>query len=111
MGRKTARDGGAVATAIAGEIEATEAALRQSDSEAAQALAGRLAAAPYAQCDGAAYRSHSMERIDISSTPIRVDQSVSGLVSWRFSPDAVRSGRCNFESEARKSLILLGKRV
>ena len=45
VGRKSVRDGGAVAKAIAGEIEATEATLRQSDSEAAHAVAGRLAAA------------------------------------------------------------------
>ena len=44
VGRKSVRDGGAVAKAIAGEIEATEATLRKSDSEAAHAVAGRLAA-------------------------------------------------------------------
>ena len=51
VGRKTARDGGAVAKLIAGEIEATEATLRQSDSEAAHAVAGRLAEARRAFLD------------------------------------------------------------
>jgi hypothetical protein len=45
VGRKTARDGGAVAKALAREIEATEAALRGCDHAAAPAVAGRLAAA------------------------------------------------------------------
>ena len=51
VGRKTLRDRGAVAKLIAGEIEATEAKLRQSDSEAAHAVAGRLAAARRAFLD------------------------------------------------------------
>jgi alkylation response protein AidB-like acyl-CoA dehydrogenase len=51
VGRKTARDGGAVAKLIAGEIEATEVTLRQSDSEAAHAVAGRLAEARRAFLD------------------------------------------------------------
>ena len=45
VGRKTARDGGAVAKALAREIEATEGALRGCDHAAAPAVAGRLAAA------------------------------------------------------------------
>ena len=45
VGRKTARDGGATAKAIAREIEATEAELLASDHEAAHAMAKRLAAA------------------------------------------------------------------
>jgi hypothetical protein len=45
VGRKTARDGGAVALAIAAQVEATEGALRCSGSEAARAMAARLAAA------------------------------------------------------------------
>jgi len=43
VGRKTVRDGGAVARAFAAEVAAVEAELRQRDSEAAQALAQRLA--------------------------------------------------------------------
>jgi 3-(methylthio)propanoyl-CoA dehydrogenase len=44
VGRKTARDGGAVARAIAGQVEATEGALRSRPSLACQTLAKRLAA-------------------------------------------------------------------
>ncbi len=42
VGRKTARDGGAVARGIAAQIEATEVALRESSSAAAQTVAARL---------------------------------------------------------------------
>ncbi|MFN3415608.1 MAG: acyl-CoA dehydrogenase [Caldimonas sp.] len=45
VGRKTARDGGQVAKAIAGQIEATEAALARRDSVAARAVLRRLKAA------------------------------------------------------------------
>jgi hypothetical protein len=51
VGRKTARDGGATAKALAREIESTEAALRASGQEVAQAVAGRLAAARKAFLD------------------------------------------------------------
>ncbi len=44
VGRKTARDGGAVARAIAGQIEATEGALRARPSAACQTMVKRLAA-------------------------------------------------------------------
>ncbi|WP_374608686.1 acyl-CoA dehydrogenase [Diaphorobacter nitroreducens] len=45
VGRKTARDGGQTAKAIASQIEATEAELRASGTADAQAVAQRLAAA------------------------------------------------------------------
>ena len=45
VGRKTMRDGGRTAKAIAAQIEATEAALAGSGSDAASAVARRLAAA------------------------------------------------------------------
>src|SRR6202171_5168770 len=45
VGRKTARDGGATAKAVAREIEATEAALLECDHPAAHAIAKRLSAA------------------------------------------------------------------
>jgi alkylation response protein AidB-like acyl-CoA dehydrogenase len=45
VGRKTMRDGGAVARAIAGQIEATETALAASGSVAARAMLKRLRAA------------------------------------------------------------------
>jgi alkylation response protein AidB-like acyl-CoA dehydrogenase len=45
VGRKTARDGGRVALAIAGRIKATEDELSARDSAACQAMARRLAAA------------------------------------------------------------------
>ena len=45
VGRKTARDGGAVARAIAGQIEATEGALRARTGGACQTMAKRLGAA------------------------------------------------------------------
>jgi len=45
VGRKTARDGGQVAKAIAKQIEATEAALARRDSVAAKAMHKRLSAA------------------------------------------------------------------
>ena len=51
VGRKTARDGGATAKAMAREIEATEAALRDSNDAAAQAMARRLTAARQAFLD------------------------------------------------------------
>jgi alkylation response protein AidB-like acyl-CoA dehydrogenase len=55
VGRKTARDGGATAKALAREIAATEAALRACDHEAAHAMAGRLAAARQAFLDAVAF--------------------------------------------------------
>ena len=45
VGRKTARDGGAVARAIAGQIEATEGALKARSSAACRTMAERLGAA------------------------------------------------------------------
>ena len=45
MGRKTARDGGAVAKAIAARIEATEGDLQKSGSDAAKAMLRHLKAA------------------------------------------------------------------
>jgi hypothetical protein len=45
VGRKTARDGGQTAKAIARQIEATEAALAKRDSAAARAFVARLGAA------------------------------------------------------------------
>jgi alkylation response protein AidB-like acyl-CoA dehydrogenase len=51
VGRKTARDGGAVARGLALQIEATEAQLRDSGSVAALAMAGRLGAARRAFLD------------------------------------------------------------
>ncbi|TSE20426.1 3-methylmercaptopropionyl-CoA dehydrogenase [Tepidimonas alkaliphilus] len=45
VGRKTARDGGAVALAVAAQVAATEQALAESGSEAAQAVRVRLQAA------------------------------------------------------------------
>jgi hypothetical protein len=51
VGRKTARDGGATAKALAREIEATETALRASSHVAAQAMAKRLTAARQAFVD------------------------------------------------------------
>ncbi len=45
VGRKTARDGGTTAKAIAAQIEKTEAALAQRDSVASRAMAKRLKAA------------------------------------------------------------------
>jgi len=51
VGRKTARDGGFIAKAIAAQIESTEKALDARSSEAAKALAKRLAAARRAFLD------------------------------------------------------------
>ncbi|MEO6291294.1 MAG: acyl-CoA dehydrogenase family protein, partial [Burkholderiaceae bacterium] len=51
VGRKTARDGGQAAKAIAGQIEVTEAALAKSGSAAAQAVAKHLTAARLAFID------------------------------------------------------------
>jgi hypothetical protein len=51
VSRKTARDGGQVARAIAGQIEATEAALKARDSVACRAMAKRLSAARQALLD------------------------------------------------------------
>ena len=51
VGRKTSRDGGRVAKAIAGQIEATEAALQRQGGEAARAMAKRLGAGRQAFLD------------------------------------------------------------
>ena len=51
VGRKTARDGGRTAVAIAGQIEQTEAALGKRDSVAARAVLKRLSAARKAFLD------------------------------------------------------------
>ncbi|MGH6626920.1 MAG: acyl-CoA dehydrogenase [Burkholderiaceae bacterium] len=51
VGRKTARDGGQTAKAIAAQIEATESQLRRRDSVAARAVAKRLQAAREAFVD------------------------------------------------------------
>ena len=51
VGRKTARDGGATARAIAGQIEVTEGALRNRSSAASQTMAKRLSAARKAFLD------------------------------------------------------------
>jgi 3-(methylthio)propanoyl-CoA dehydrogenase len=51
VGRKTSRDGGRVAKAIAAQIESTEAALLKQGGEAAKAMAKRLAAARKAFVD------------------------------------------------------------
>jgi hypothetical protein len=51
VGRKTVRDGGAVAKAVAAEIEATEDELRQCNSSDALAFAARLSAARRAFLD------------------------------------------------------------
>ena len=55
VGRKTARDGGAVARAFAAQIEATEGALRASGSAAALAMARRLAEGRQAFLDVVAF--------------------------------------------------------
>jgi alkylation response protein AidB-like acyl-CoA dehydrogenase len=51
VGRKTTRDGGQLARAVAGQIEATEALLGQHDSAAAKAVLKRLKAAREAYLD------------------------------------------------------------
>jgi 3-(methylthio)propanoyl-CoA dehydrogenase len=51
VGRKTARDGGATARALAREIEATEMALLDTDHDAAHAMAERLRVARKAMLD------------------------------------------------------------
>jgi len=51
VGRKTARDGGQTAKALAAQVQATEAALTATGSEDAQAMAKRLAAARLAFVD------------------------------------------------------------
>jgi hypothetical protein len=55
VGRKTMRDGGAVARAIAGRIEATEGELNKQGSAAARAFATRLAAGRRAFVDAVAF--------------------------------------------------------
>lgn len=55
VGRKTARDGGQTAQAIAAQIEKTEAELARRDSVAARAVAKRLTAARKAFLDVVAY--------------------------------------------------------
>jgi len=55
VGRKTARDGGAVARGIAAQIEATEGQLMARDSAACRAVARRLAAARRAFLDVVAF--------------------------------------------------------
>ncbi len=55
VGRKTARDGGAVARAIAAQIEATEGALAARDSAACRSMAKRLGAGRRAFLDAVAF--------------------------------------------------------
>src|SRR4029078_7084269 len=55
VGRKTARDGGQVAQAIAGQIEQTEGELVKRDNVAARALAKRLTAGRKAFLDVVAF--------------------------------------------------------
>ncbi len=55
VGRKTARDGGAVARAIASQIEATEAALAQRRSVASRAMLKRLTAGRKSFLDAVAF--------------------------------------------------------
>ncbi|MDO9073480.1 MAG: acyl-CoA dehydrogenase [Rubrivivax sp.] len=55
VGRKTARDGGAVARGIAAQIEATEEELAARDSVACQTMARRLGAARVAFLDAVAF--------------------------------------------------------
>ena len=55
VGRKTTRDGGAVARVIAGQIEATESALAACDSAASRAMLKRLRAARQAYLEVVAY--------------------------------------------------------
>jgi 3-(methylthio)propanoyl-CoA dehydrogenase len=55
VGRKTARDGGKTAQAIAAQIEKTEGELNQRDSVAARAVAKRLGAARKAFLDAVAF--------------------------------------------------------
>jgi 3-(methylthio)propanoyl-CoA dehydrogenase len=55
VGRKTARDGGAVALAIAAQMEATESQLAARDSAACKTMAKRLAAARRAFTDTVAF--------------------------------------------------------
>ena len=55
VGRKTARDGGATARAIAGQIEETEKALAARESAACQTMAKRLAVARQALVDVVAF--------------------------------------------------------
>ncbi len=55
VGRKTARDGGAVARGIAAQIEATEEELAARDSAACKTMARRLAAARVAFLDAVAF--------------------------------------------------------
>ena len=55
VGRKTARDGGATARAIAGQIETTEAALAARSSVDARAMLGRLKAARLAFLDAVTF--------------------------------------------------------
>ena len=62
IGRKTARDGGATARAIAGQIELTEAALAARTSAAAQAMLKRLTAARIAFLDVVAFVAGGMAK-------------------------------------------------
>ena len=67
VGRKTARDGGATAKAIAREIEATEAALLALDHAAAHAMARRLSAA----------RQAFLETVDFVVAHVKADPNAA----------------------------------
>ena len=62
VGRKTARDGGATARAIASQIEATEQLLAERKSDAAQAVLKRLTAARLAFLDVVAFVAGGMAK-------------------------------------------------
>jgi hypothetical protein len=74
VGRKTARDGGQTARAIAGRIEATEADLARSDSAAAKAMLKRLRAA----------RQAFIEVVDfvVANTRTRPNAAFAGSVPY-----------------------------
>ena len=79
VGRKTLRDGGRTARAIAARIEATEGELAASGSAAAQAVARRLAAAR---------REAPLPR---SSWPVSIWQTTSKV--WRWASPVVAATR------------------
>ena len=82
VGRKTARDGGQVAKAIAAQVEQTEAALAASGSDAARAVLRRLSAARQAFVDVVGFVAGGLAKAPDGSTKAAPNAVFAGSVPY-----------------------------
>jgi hypothetical protein len=82
VGRKTARDGGQTAKAIAGQIEVTEMALAKSGSAAAKAVAKHLTAARLAFIDVVNFVAGGMSKAPSVAAKASLNDVFSGSVPY-----------------------------